>query len=68
MSGATLKPIAFWLTIIGALNWALIALLKINIVTLLFSEGSIITTFVYIIIGFSAVFMALNALGKGGKK
>lgn len=68
MNAATLKPIAFWLTIIGALNWALIALLKINLVTMLFSEGSMITTLVYIIIGSSAVFMALTALGKKGKK
>lgn len=68
MNAATLKPIAFWLTIVGALNWALIALLKINLVTLLFSEGSMITTLIYLIIGFSAVYLALTALGKGGKK
>lgn len=46
----TLQKTALIFTIIGALNWGLIALFDLNIVTMIFDEG-MITNIIYIIIG-----------------
>ena len=46
----TLQKIALVFTIIGAINWGLIGLFDINLVTLLFKE-SIITNVIYILVG-----------------
>ena len=62
------KPVAFWLTIIGALNWGLIALLNLNLVTIFFPAGSMITNIIYILIGLSALYLAFNSQAKKGKK
>ncbi|ADL51800.1 protein of unknown function DUF378 [Clostridium cellulovorans 743B] len=43
------------LILIGALNWGLIGLIKVNLVTLVFGELSLISRIIYIIIGFSAI-------------
>lgn len=47
----TLEKIALVFTIIGAVNWGLVGLLDVNLVTLLFQEGSFLTKLVYIIVG-----------------
>lgn len=62
-----IKPVTFWLTIIGALNWGLIGLLKINLVTMLFSSDSFMTTIIYLAIGASAVYVAMGASSKKKK-
>ena len=46
----TLEKVALVFTIIGAINWGLIGLFDLNLVTLLFSEGSFLTNLIYIII------------------
>ena len=48
------KKIALILTIIGALNWGLIGLFNLNIVTLLI-KSSIINHIIYIIIGIASL-------------
>lgn len=45
-----IKKVALVLTIIGALNWGLIGLFNINLVTLLF-KNTMIDNIIYIIIG-----------------
>ena len=51
----TLQKIALVFTIIGAINWGLIGLFDINLVTLLFGEGSILSRIVYIIVGLTGL-------------
>ncbi|MDO8638830.1 MAG: DUF378 domain-containing protein [Candidatus Daviesbacteria bacterium] len=63
-----IKPITFWLTIVGALNWGIIALLNLNLVTIFFPAGSMITTIIYVLIGLSALYLAFNSQAKKGKK
>ena len=46
----TLEKIALVPTIIGAINWGLIGLFNINLVTTLFGD-SMLTNLVYIIVG-----------------
>lgn len=57
--------IAWWLVIIGALNWGTVALLNLNFVDAIL--GSILpglTKIVYILVGLSGVYALLNLQGK----
>lgn len=47
----TIEKIALVFTIIGALNWGLIGIFNLNLVTLIFQEGTFLTNLIYIIIG-----------------
>lgn len=47
----TLEKIALIFTIIGALNWGLVGLFDVNLVSTLFGEGSFFARLVYIIVG-----------------
>ncbi len=47
----TIEKIALVFTIIGAVNWGLIGLFDVNLVTMLFQEGSFLTKLIYIIVG-----------------
>lgn len=47
----TIEKIALVFTIIGAVNWGLVGLFDLNLVTLLFQEGSFLTKLIYIIVG-----------------
>lgn len=47
----TIEKIALVFTIIGAVNWGLVGLFDLNLVTTLFQEGSFLTRLIYIIIG-----------------
>ncbi len=47
----TLEKIALVFTIIGAINWGLIGILDLNLVALIFKEGSFLTNLIYIIVG-----------------
>ncbi|MHB1007523.1 MAG: DUF378 domain-containing protein [Chloroflexota bacterium] len=49
--------IAFILTIIGALNWGLVGLFNLNVVTLLFSGVPILVTIVYLLVGLAGLYM-----------
>ena len=46
----TLQKCALVLTIVGAVNWGLIGLFNVNLVTLLFKE-SMFTNLIYILVG-----------------
>lgn len=61
------KPATFWLTVIGALNWGLIALFNLNLVTIFFPADNMITTVIYLLIGLSALYLAFNGQGKKKK-
>ena len=43
------------LLIIGGINWGLVGLLGLNLVSTLFGEGSLISRIIYILVGLSAL-------------
>ena len=47
----TLYKVALVFVIIGALNWGMIGIFDVNLVSLLFGEDTIITNIVYAIVG-----------------
>lgn len=47
----TLYKIALTLVIIGAINWGMIGLFSVNLVSLLFGENTFLTNFIYSIVG-----------------
>lgn len=51
----TLEKVALVFTIIGALNWGLVGLFDLNLVTMLFKEGSLLTNLIYIIIAICGI-------------
>lgn len=54
-----IRKTALILTIIGALNWGLIGLFNINLVTLLI-KSSLINNIIYIIIGIASLISITN--------
>jgi len=59
----SLKMLSYWLLVIGGLNWGLVGLFNINLVTMLFGSWPMLVTLVYVLVGLSAVYM-LFAKGK----
>ena len=51
----TLQKICLILTVVGAINWGLIGILDLNLVTLFFGEASLLTRSVYTVIGICGV-------------
>ena len=51
-----LKPIALFLSSIGAINWGLIAALNFNLVEFLFSSYPLIVKIIYGLVGLSGVY------------
>lgn len=47
----TLYKITLTLIIVGAINWGMIGMFNINLVSLLFEEDTIITNLVYSLVG-----------------
>jgi len=47
----TIQKVSLVLTIIGAVNWGLIGLFDVNLVTLLFGTGSFLSRTVYTLVG-----------------
>lgn len=52
--------VAFWLVIIGALNWGLVGLLDVNLVSALFGAMGVISRIVYILVGISAIWLIVD--------
>jgi len=59
----SLDIIALILVVVGGLNWGLVGLLNLNLVTAIFGQGSL-ATIVYILVGLSAVYVGLTTLPK----
>lgn len=56
----TLHVVAIILVIVGGLNWGLVGLLNLNLVESLLGAGSGLEKIVYILVGLSAVYVALT--------
>ena len=52
----TLYKICLALIIIGAINWGMIGVFDVNLVTLIFGEDSILTNLIYSLVGLSGLF------------
>ena len=59
MKFTTLDFIAFILVIIGGLNWGLVGLMDFNVVDVVFGVGSFLGRVVYILVGLSAIYLAI---------
>ena len=59
-----LKIIALILVIVGGLNWGLVGLLDFDLVAAIFGAMSAISRIVYVLVGLSAVYLAVVSLTK----
>lgn len=59
-----LGMIAWWLTVIGALNWGLLGAFGIDIVTMILGAGTIASKITYIVIGVAAVLTIVDGVRK----
>ena len=57
MGSKILNYIALTLTIIGAINWGLIGLVRFNLVAFLFGDLSWISRLIYILVGISGLYL-----------
>lgn len=61
MQKNTLYWLALILLIIGGINWGLVGIFKWDLVAAIFGELSVISRVIYILVGVSAVYIALFA-------
>lgn len=59
--------IAWWLVVIGAVNWGLVGLLDYNVVATVLGAGSLLERVVYVLIGLSGVWLAWGKMGSKKK-
>lgn len=55
-----LHIIAFILVVVGGLNWGLVGAFDFNLVNTIFGSMATIETIVYILVGLSAVYLAVT--------
>lgn len=60
MDKKSLHMVSFLLTVVGALNWGLVGLLNLNLVTVLFGAWPTLVNLVYILVGVSAVYLLVT--------
>jgi uncharacterized membrane protein YuzA (DUF378 family) len=60
MNQKTLHMVAFVLTVVGALNWGLMALLNLNLVSMLVGTWPMVEKVVYILVGVSGLYILLT--------
>lgn len=63
-----LKTVSKWLVVVGAINWGLVGLLNINLVTLLLGGWPLLVTVVYVLVGACGVWGAYAMLTNKKKK
>lgn len=63
-----LVKLSRWLVVLGAINWGLVALMRINLVTLLFGQWPSVMMLVYVLVGAAGVWGAFAMLTNTKKK
>lgn len=58
--------IAMILLVVGGLNWGLVGAFQLDLVATIFGEGSGISNIVYILVGLSAILVAINSMKGSG--
>ncbi len=64
----SLKPFVGVLLVVGALNWGLMGLMGLNLVSTVLGEGSMLERVVYVLVGLAGVLAAWDMWGTSGKK
>jgi uncharacterized membrane protein YuzA (DUF378 family) len=59
-SALTVTWIAFWLLVVGGLNWGLVGLFGVDLVATVFGPGSIASRVIYVLVGLAAVYCAIT--------
>jgi len=59
-----LTLLAMILLIVGGLNWGLVGLFQFDLVATIFGTASLLSNIVYILVGLSAVYVAVVVLPK----
>jgi uncharacterized membrane protein YuzA (DUF378 family) len=52
--------LAYFLVIIGGLNWGLVGLMDLNLVEMVFGDVSVLEQVVYVLVGLSAVWLLVD--------
>ena len=60
----TFKTIALILVIVGGLNWGLVGIFNFDLVATIFGAMSMLSRIVYVLVGLSAVYLAIVSLTK----
>jgi uncharacterized membrane protein YuzA (DUF378 family) len=60
MKLSVLDTVALILVIVGGLNWLLVGLFEYDLVAAIFGAMSVISKIVYILVGLSAIWMAVT--------
>lgn len=63
----TIDWIALILAIIGGLNWGLVGLFDLNVVSAIFASVPVIATIIYVLVGISALYLLIVS-GKLARK
>ena len=59
-SALTVTWIAFWLLVVGGLNWGLVGLFGVDLVATIFGPNSIASRVTYVLVGLAAVYCAIT--------
>lgn len=57
------EKVAWWLVLIGALNWLLIGLMDLNVVSLVTGGNGLIARIIYTVVGIAGVYLLPQAFG-----
>jgi len=60
MKVKALRMVALILLIVGGLNWGLVALADMNLVTTILGDGTMLANAVYVLVALSAVYVAAD--------
>ncbi len=55
-----LEMIAMILMIIGGLNWGLVGIMDVDLVASILGAGSLLSRIVYVLVGLSAIYVAIT--------
>lgn len=59
MKLSTIDVIAIILVVVGGLNWGLVGLVNLDVVSAVLGTASALTRIVYVLVGLSAVYLAV---------
>lgn len=63
MDRKTFYKVSYFLVLLGGINWGLLGLLKINLVTTVFG-GTGLEDFIYVVVGAAALYLLINKAKK----
>lgn len=52
-----LNVICLTLAIVGAINWGLIGFFNLNLVSMIFGEGTIVSRIIYVLVGLAGLYL-----------